>query len=63
MTELFKKAVAAARDLPPDVQDEIARIVLTIATGEEPEPVVLSPAERKAIAAFERGGRAWRVCY
>ncbi len=50
MTDLLERAVAAARELPPDVQDDIARIVLTIAADEEPEPVALSPAERAAIA-------------
>lgn len=51
MTDLLEKAVAAARGLPPDVQDEIARLVLMIAADEEPELVVLSSAERAAIAA------------
>jgi hypothetical protein len=55
MTKLLEKAVAAARELPPDMQDEIARIVLIMAADEDSEPVVLSPAERKAIAASKEG--------
>lgn len=50
MTELLEKAVAAARSLPPMVQDEIARTVLLLAE-EEAELVALTPAERAAIAA------------
>ncbi|MBA3520307.1 MAG: hypothetical protein H0T75_22315 [Rhizobiales bacterium] len=51
MTDLLERAVAAARELPPDVQDDIARLVLMIAGEGTPEPVALSPAERAAIAA------------
>lgn len=51
MTRLLEQAVEAARGLPPDAQDAIARLVLQLAGGDEPAPVVLSPAERAAIAA------------
>lgn len=51
MTDLLEKAVAAARALPPEMQDDIARIVLMFAADEEPEPVALSPEERAAITA------------
>lgn len=51
MTDLLERAVAAARALPPDVQDDIARLVFMIAKEEKREPVALSPAERTAIAA------------
>lgn len=45
MTELLERAVEAARSLPPDMQDEIARLVLQL-TGEENEPVIqLTPEE------------------
>jgi hypothetical protein len=58
MTKLFDQAVAAVRALPPDAQDDIARILLQLA-GNEAEPVPLSTDERAAIArskaAAERG--------
>ena len=50
MTKLLEQAVAVARRLPPDEQDEIARLVLSLAGDEEPVPVPLSPDERAAIA-------------
>ena len=37
MTDLLDKAVTTARSLSPDMQDEIARMVLAFA-GEEPAP-------------------------
>lgn len=49
MTDLLERAVAAARGLPPDRQDDIARLVLMIAADEE--PVALSAEERAAIVA------------
>jgi hypothetical protein len=58
MTKLLEQAVEAARALPPDLQDDIARVVLHLAGNEEP-PVVLSDEERAAInfskAAAARG--------
>jgi hypothetical protein len=58
MTKLFDQAVEAVRGLPPDVQDDLARILLQLA-GNETEPVPLSAEERAAIArskaAAERG--------
>jgi hypothetical protein len=50
MTKLFDQAVEAVRALPPDAQDDIARILLQLA-GSDTEPVALSPEEREAIAA------------
>ena len=50
MTDLLKKAVAAARGLPPAMQDEIARVMLMLA-GEDQPPVPLTAEERAAIAA------------
>lgn len=50
MTKLLEQAVAVARRLPPDEQDEIGRLVLSLAADEEPVPVPLSPDERAAIA-------------
>ena len=49
MTELLERAVETARGLPPAAQDEIARLVLQLASDHEP-PVVLTSDERVAIA-------------
>lgn len=49
MTELLEKAVAAARSLPPTVQDEIARTMLLLAE-EQTEPVLMTAEERAAVA-------------
>ena len=50
MTKLLEQALEAARSLPPDAQDDIARIVLQL-SRDEAAPVPLSPDERSAIAA------------
>ncbi|ABD86369.1 hypothetical protein [Rhodopseudomonas palustris] len=50
MTKLLDQAVEAARKLPSNVQDDIARVVLQLA-GDASEPVALSPDERAAITA------------
>jgi hypothetical protein len=50
MTDLLEKAMAAARGLPPDMQDEIAHVVLMIAQEDEQEPIPLTADERAAIA-------------
>ena len=49
MTQLLDRAIAAARRLPPEAQDEIARSVLFLA-GEETEPVQLTVAEKAWLA-------------
>jgi hypothetical protein len=58
MTKLLDRAVQAVRELPADVQDDIARIVLELA-GTDAGPVPLSAEEREAIArskaAADRG--------
>jgi hypothetical protein len=51
MTKLLDQALAAARALPADAQDDIARIVLQLAGSEESTVVELSAEERSAIAA------------
>ena len=49
MTKLLDQALKAARDLPPDVQDDIARVVLQL-TGDNALPAhPLLPEERDAI--------------
>jgi hypothetical protein len=50
MTKLLEQALEAVRDLPPDVQDDIARLLLRLAR-DDGEPVPLSPGERAAISA------------
>lgn len=50
MTKLLERAVEAARGLPPEAQDEIARLVLQLAGEEEPQ-VALTDDERAALAA------------
>ncbi len=58
MTKLLEQAVGAARALPPERQDDIARVVLQLA-GDEGAPVLLTSAEQAAIerskAAAARG--------
>ena len=49
MTQLLEAAVSAARSLPPDVQDDIARIVLRLAVDGESTVMALTPDERDAI--------------
>jgi predicted transcriptional regulator len=40
MTRLLEEALDAVRQLPPENQDEIARLLLRLAKGqEEPEPI------------------------
>ena len=58
MSELLERAVEAARSLPPESQDEIARVVLQLA-GDDELVVPLTDDEREAIArskgAAQRG--------
>jgi len=59
MTRLLDQAVAAARNLPPDEQDEIAHFVLRLAGADDEPPVPLTPEEEAAVtrskAAAARG--------
>ena len=58
MTKLLERAVEAVRRLPPETQDEIARVVLQLA-GDDEFAVSLTDDERAALAqskaAAERG--------
>jgi hypothetical protein len=58
MTKLLDRAVEAARNLPPEMQDELARILLQFAGVDQPV-IQLTAEERAAIAlsqeAAERG--------
>jgi hypothetical protein len=50
MTRLLEHAIAAARNLPSDAQDDIARVILRLTgTDDENAPVPLSTDERAAI--------------
>jgi hypothetical protein len=52
MTKLLEQALAAARILPPDAQDDIARIVLRLGgNDDEAAPLTLTAEERAAVAA------------
>jgi predicted transcriptional regulator len=48
MTKLLEHAMETARNLPPEAQDEIARMVLIYA-GEDQPPVDLTPEEEAAV--------------
>ena len=51
MTKLLDRALEAARHLPEEAQDDIARIILHLAGDDE--VVVLSEEERAAISASQ----------
>ena len=52
MTKLLEQALEAARTLPPDAHDDIARLILRLAgVGDEATPVTLTGEERAAVAA------------
>jgi hypothetical protein len=51
MTELLDRALAAARNLPPDAQDDIARVVLRLAGKDDDPPAPLTSEEQAAIRA------------
>lgn len=61
MTKLLDQAVAKARTLPPDLQDEVARLVMMFA-GDEQDAIPLTPEEeadsprpmRKSLAVRSR---------
>jgi hypothetical protein len=44
MTKLLEKALEAVRQLPADSQDEIARAMLVLASGDKDEPEQIDPA-------------------
>jgi hypothetical protein len=59
VTSLLDKALEAVRGLPPEAQDDIARVVLQLAGSDDSAVVALTPEERAAItasrAAADRG--------
>ena len=50
MTKLLDDALKAARNLPAETQDSIARVVLRLTGRDDETSVPLSPDERAAIA-------------
>jgi hypothetical protein len=50
MTRLLEQALEVARNLPSDVQDDIARVVLQLAGADDAPPVALTSNEQTAIA-------------
>ena len=50
MTKLLEQALEVARNLPAEVQDDIARVVLQLAGADDSPPVPLTNDERAAIA-------------
>jgi hypothetical protein len=52
MTKLLEEAIVAARSLPPDMQEELARMVLQFA-GEQHSSIELTPEEDAALARSE----------
>ena len=50
MTKLLDQALEAARNLPADARDNIARVVLRLASAGDQPPVPLTPNEQTAIA-------------
>jgi hypothetical protein len=50
MTKLLEQAIEAARRLPPEEQDDIARAIIRLANPDEAAPVPLTSDERAAIA-------------
>lgn len=59
MTKLLDRAIEAAKELPAEMQDEIAGILLRLMGEDDGEVYELTPEERadidKALAEVERG--------
>jgi hypothetical protein len=59
MTKLFERAVQTVRKLPPEMQDEIGRLVLQIAGDEGGAPIHISAEEEasfdESFAQAEKG--------
>jgi predicted transcriptional regulator len=49
MTKLLDKAIAAARGLTPEAQDQIAEVILAMAADDEDEGEEIDPADLEAI--------------
>jgi len=51
VTKLLDRALEAARNLSPEAQDDIARVVLRLAGADDEPPVPLTPDEQAVVAA------------
>jgi hypothetical protein len=49
--KLLVQALAAARSLPPETQDDIARVVFRLIGADDEVPVPLTPEEQAAVVA------------
>jgi hypothetical protein len=58
MTKLLDQAFEAARNLPPAMQDDMARVIMAL-TGDEPPVIQLTPEEEasfdESLAQAARG--------
>jgi hypothetical protein len=52
MTKLLDQAVRSARQLPPAMQDDLARVMLSFADGDQ-SPIELNREEDEALARAE----------
>ena len=52
MTDLLEHAVETMRGLSPEMQDEVARLVLTF-TGHDQRPIMLTPEELADLEASD----------
>jgi hypothetical protein len=57
MTKLLDRALKVARSLPPETQDDIARVVLRLSGADDEAPLPLTPEEQAAIAASKSAAR------
>jgi hypothetical protein len=59
MTKLFERAVKTVRNLPPETQDALARIVLQLAQENDLPPIAMSVEDEisfeESLAEAERG--------
>ncbi len=52
MTKLMEEAIDLLRNIPPELQDELAQVIMQL-TGREPQVYELTPEEDADIAASE----------
>jgi hypothetical protein len=57
MMALLDRAIKAARSLPPEAQDDVARAVLQLVGDDDERLVPLTPEEEAAIAASRAATR------
>jgi len=61
MTKLLDQALEAARNLPPEAQDDIAHVVLRLAGADDEPPVTLTPRRAGRYRRFESRRCPWRI--